>query len=244
MSPSPSPSLDCVLHFAALKSVGESCAKPLKYYGNNVTGSANLLEVMVEFGVTKIVFSSSATVYGEPQYLPIDEDHPIGGCTNPYGKTKYFMEEIMRDVAAAQPSWSCTLLRYFNPVGAHPSARIGEDPLGEPSNLMPYVAQVTLVMHKFLATFQCAPVFLPQVGMGRREVLSVYGGDWDTVDGTGCRDYIHVMDLAAGHLAAVTQILGTGPATRVYNLGTGTGTTVLQMVKAFEAASGRPVPYK
>jgi len=215
--------IDCVLHFAALKSVGDSCAQPLKYYGNNVTGSANLLEVMVDFGVTKIVFSSSATVYGEPQYLPIDEDHPIGGCTNPYGKTKYFMEEIMRDVAVAQPTWSCTLLRYFNPVGAHPSARIGEDPLGEPSNLMPYVAQV---------------------GMGRREVLSVYGGDWETLDGTGCRDYIHVMDLASGHLAAVTQILAGDPDTRVYNLGTGTGTTVLQMVKAFEAASGRPVPYK
>jgi len=216
--------IDCVIHFAALKSVGQSVAKPLEYYANNVTGSANLLEAMMEFGVKKIVFSSSATVYGEPKYLPIDEKHPTGGCTNPYGKTKFFMEEIMKDVCTANPDWSCTLLRYFNPVGAHPSGRIGEDPLEEPNNLMPYVAQVA---------------------MGRRSQLSVYGSDWDTEDGTGCRDYIHVMDLASGHTAAVKQILGSGSCgTHVYNLGTGKGTTVLQLVDAFKSASGRPVAYK
>jgi len=216
--------IDCVIHFAALKSVGQSVAKPLEYYANNVTGSANLLEVMMEFGVKNIVFSSSATVYGEPKYLPIDENHQTGGCTNPYGKTKFFMEEIMKDVCTANPEWSCTLLRYFNPVGAHPSGRIGEDPLEEPNNLMPYVAQVA---------------------MGRRTQLSVFGSDWDTEDGTGCRDYIHVMDLATGHTAAVKQILDSGSSgTRVYNLGTGKGTTVLQLVDAFKTASGKPVPYR
>ena len=133
-----------MIHFAALKAVGESCALPLKYYGNNVTGSANLMEVMMEFGVTKIVFSSSATVYGQPQYLPVDEKHPTGNCTNPYGKTKFFMEEIIKDVSAANPDWGCTLLRYFNPVGAHPSGMIGEDPQGTPNNLMPYVSQVAV----------------------------------------------------------------------------------------------------
>ena len=136
--------IDCVIHFAALKAVGESCALPLKYYGNNVTGSANLMEVMMEFGVTKIVFSSSATVYGQPHYLPVDEKHPTGNCTNPYGKTKFFMEEIIKDVSAANPEWGCTLLRYFNPVGAHPSGMIGEDPQGTPNNLMPYVSQVAV----------------------------------------------------------------------------------------------------
>ena len=161
--------VDCVIHFAALKAVGESCAMPLKYYGNNVTGSANLMEVMMEFGVKKIVFSSSATVYGQPQYLPVDEKHPTGNCTNPYGKTKYFMEEIIKDVSAANPDWGCTLLRYFNPVGAHPSGMIGEDPQGVPNNLMPYVAQVAV---------------------GRREKLSVYGGDFDTVDGTGVHLFV------------------------------------------------------
>ena len=136
--------IDCVIHFAALKAVGESCSLPLKYYGNNVTGSANLMEVMMEFNVKKIVFSSSATVYGQPQYLPVDEKHPTGNCTNPYGKTKFFMEEIIKDVAAANPDWGCTLLRYFNPVGAHPSGMIGEDPQGTPNNLMPYVTQVAV----------------------------------------------------------------------------------------------------
>merc|ERR1712013_385408 len=201
--------IDCVIHFAALKAVGESCAQPLKYYGNNVTGSANLMEVMMEFGVKKIVFSSSATVYGQPHYLPVDEKHPTGNCTNPYGKTKYFMEEIIKDVSAADQEWGCTLLRYFNPVGAHPSGRIGEDPQGVPNNLMPYVAQVAV---------------------GRREKLSVYGGDFDTEDGTGCRDYIHIMDIAKGHVAALKQIVEpTFTGVKIYNLGTGTGVTVLEI---------------
>jgi len=216
--------IHCVIHFAALKAVGESCAKPLKYYGNNVTGSANLMEVMMEFGVKKIVFSSSATVYGQPQYLPVDEKHPTGNCTNPYGKTKFFMEEIIKDVSAANPDWGCTLLRYFNPVGAHPSGMIGEDPQGVPNNLMPYVAQVAV---------------------GRRQKLSVYGGDFDTEDGTGCRDYIHIMDIAKGHVAALQQIIEpTFTGVKIYNLGTGTGVTVLQIVKAFEEATGKQIPYE
>merc|ERR550519_466912 len=216
--------ISCVMHFAALKAVGESCANPLKYYGNNVTGSANLLEVMMEFEVRKIVFSSSATVYGQPQYLPVDEQHPTGNCTNPYGRTKLFMEEIFKDVCLANSDWSCSLLRYFNPTGAHPSGDIGEDPQGVPSNLMPFVAQVAV---------------------GRRDILSVFGSDFDTQDGTGCRDYIHVMDLAAGHLAALKQILEPSFAgVKVYNLGTGKGATVLELVRAFEEASGKQIPYK
>jgi len=214
----------CVMHFAALKAVGESCAFPLKYYTNNVTGSANLIEVMMEFEVKKIVFSSSATVYGQPQYLPVDEQHPTGNCTNPYGRTKLFMEEIFKDVCLANSDWSCSLLRYFNPTGAHPSGDIGEDPQGVPSNLMPFVAQVAV---------------------GRRDILSVFGSDFDTQDGTGCRDYIHVMDLAAGHLAALKQILEPSFAgVKVYNLGTGKGATVLELVRAFEEASGKQIPYK
>jgi len=216
--------VDCVIHFAALKAVGESCAFPLKYYSNNVTGSSNLMEVMMEFSVKKIVFSSSATVYGQPQYLPVDEKHPTGNCTNPYGKTKFFMEEIFKDVCSANNDWACTLLRYFNPTGAHHSGLIGEDPQGVPSNLMPYVAQVAV---------------------GRREILSVFGSDFETLDGTGCRDYIHVMDLAVGHVAALKQILlpeSTG--VKVYNLGTGNGSTVLQLVRAFEQVSGKKIPYK
>jgi len=216
--------IECVLHFAALKAVGESCSLPLKYYKNNVIGSANLVEVMMDFNVKNIVFSSSATVYGQPQYLPVDEKHPTGNCTNPYGKTKFFMEEIFKDVCSANADWSCTLLRYFNPTGAHPSGMIGEDPQGVPSNLMPYVAQVAV---------------------GRRDVLSVFGSDFDTVDGTGCRDYIHVMDLAAGHIAAVRQILQPmSLGVKIYNLGTGQGSTVLEVVKAFEEASGKKIPYK
>jgi len=179
---------------------------------------------MMEFGVKKIVFSSSATVYGQPHYLPVDEKHPTGNCTNPYGKTKYFMEEIIKDVSAADQEWGCTLLRYFNPVGAHPSGRIGEDPQGVPNNLMPYVAQVAV---------------------GRREKLSVYGGDFDTEDGTGCRDYIHIMDIAKGHVAALKQIVEpTFTGVKIYNLGTGTGVTVLQIVKAFEEATGKKIPYE
>jgi len=216
--------IDCVMHFAALKAVGESCASPLKYYNNNVTGSANLMEIMMEFDVKKIVFSSSATVYGQPKYLPVDEKHPTGNCTNPYGKTKLFMEEIFKDVCTANPDWGCTLLRYFNPTGAHPSGMIGEDPQGVPSNLMPFVAQVAV---------------------GRREVLSVFGSDFDTLDGTGCRDYIHVMDLAVGHVAALKQILQPNfTGVKVYNLGTGNGATVLELVRAFEQVCGKKIPYK
>merc|ERR1719333_1707377 len=216
--------IDCVIHFAALKAVGESCALPLKYYGNNVTGSANLMEVMMEFNVKKIVFSSSATVYGDPEYLPIDENHPTGKCTNPYGKTKFFMEEIIKDVCAANNDWSSMLLRYFNPVGAHPSGMIGEDPQGIPNNLMPYIAQVAV---------------------GRREKLSVYGGDYPTPDGTGIRDYIHIMDLADSHVAALKKIFEPDfVGVKIYNLGTGTGASVIEMVKAFEEASGQKVPYE
>jgi len=216
--------IDCVIHFAALKAVGESCRLPLMYYGNNVTGSANLMEVMMEFGVKKIVFSSSATVYGDPEYLPIDEQHPTGKCTNPYGKTKFFMEEIIKDQCAANPEWSSMLLRYFNPVGAHPSGMIGEDPQGIPNNLMPYIAQVAV---------------------GRRDKLSVYGGDYPTPDGTGIRDYIHVMDLADSHVAAIKKIFDPNlVGVKIYNLGTGSGTSVLEMIKAFEEASGRKVPYE
>jgi len=217
--------IDCVIHFAALKAVGESCRLPLMYYGNNVTGSANLMEVMMEFGVKKIVFSSSATVYGDPEYLPIDEIHPTGtSITNPYGKTKYFMEEIIKDQVAANPDWSSMLLRYFNPVGAHPSGMIGEDPQGIPNNLMPYIAQVAV---------------------GRREKLSVYGGDYPTSDGTGVRDYIHIMDLADSHVAALKKIFEPDfVGVKIYNLGTGNGATVLEVIKAFEEASGRKVPYE
>jgi len=216
--------IDVVIHFAALKAVGESCSQPLRYYGNNVTGSSNLMEVMMEYGVKRIVFSSSATVYGNPDYLPIDEKHPTGRCTNPYGKTKFFMEEIMKDVCAANKDWGCMLLRYFNPVGAHPSGEIGEDPQGIPNNLMPYIAQVAV---------------------GRREKLTIYGHDYDTPDGTGIRDYIHVMDIAEGHVSAVKAMLRqNSEGVRIYNLGTGKGYSVLEMVNAFEKATGQKVPYE
>lgn len=212
----------CVLHLAGLKAVGESVELPLLYYHNNIGGTVNMLEVMKEKNVKNIVFSSSATVYGAPQYLPVDEAHPVGGCTNAYGKTKYFIEEIIGDLCASDKSWNAVLLRYFNPVGSHKSGRIGEDPQGPPNNLMPYVAQVAV---------------------GRREQLSVYGDDYDTPDGTGVRDYIHVVDLAIGHLDAVKKI-DSGCGCVAYNLGTGVGYSVLDMVKAFEKASGKPVPYK
>jgi UDP-glucose 4-epimerase len=211
-----------VMHFAGLKAVGESCTKPLLYYQNNISCTISLLEVMSEFGVHNIVFSSSATVYGCPQFLPLTEAHPAGDCTNPYGKTKYFIEQILTDISVAQPSWNVVLLRYFNPVGAHKSGRIGEDPQGPPNNLMPYVAQVAV---------------------GRRPVLSVYGNDYETPDGTGVRDYIHVVDLALGHVAALTA-LEAGCRCKIYNLGTGVGYSVLDMVKAFEAASGKKVTYE
>lgn len=189
---------------------------------NNVGGTINLLEVMKEKGVKNIIFSSSATVYGSPQYLPIDEKHPVGGCTNPYGKTKFFIEEILRDLHKAEPDWNIIMLRYFNPVGAHKSGKIGEDPQGIPNNLMPFIAQVAV---------------------GKRAELSVYGSDYDTPDGTGVRDYIHVVDLAQGHVAAQKKI-ETNCGCKVYNLGTGKGYSVVEMAKAFEEASGKPIPYK
>uniref|UniRef100_A0A7M4FJM9 UDP-glucose 4-epimerase n=1 Tax=Crocodylus porosus TaxID=8502 RepID=A0A7M4FJM9_CROPO len=211
-----------VMHFAGLKAVGESVQKPLEYYKVNLTGTIRLLEVMNAHGVRNIVFSSSATVYGDPAYLPLDEKHPVGGCTNPYGKSKYFIEEMIRDLCKAEKGWNAVLLRYFNPIGAHESGDIGEDPQGIPNNLMPYVAQVAV---------------------GRREFLSVFGNDYDTVDGTGVRDYIHIVDLAKGHIAALKK-LKENCGCKIYNLGTGTGYSVLQMVKAMEKASGREIKYK
>ncbi|XP_007491356.1 UDP-glucose 4-epimerase [Monodelphis domestica] len=211
-----------VIHFAGLKAVGESVQKPLDYYKVNLTGTIQLLEAMNAHGVKNLVFSSSATVYGNPHYLPLDEKHPTGGCTNPYGKSKFFIEEMIQDLCQAEKAWNAVLLRYFNPIGAHASGRIGEDPQGIPNNLMPYVSQVAV---------------------GRREVLSVYGNDYNTVDGTGVRDYIHVVDLAKGHITALKK-LKEQCGCRIYNLGTGTGYSVLQMVTAMEKASGKKIPYK
>ncbi|XP_059908036.1 UDP-glucose 4-epimerase [Gadus macrocephalus] len=211
-----------VMHFAGLKAVGESVQKPLLYYQVNLTASMNLLQVMQANGVHNLVFSSSATVYGDPQRLPIDEQHPVGGCTNPYGKTKFFIEEMISDQCKANEDWNAVLLRYFNPIGAHISGLIGEDPQGIPNNLLPYVAQVAI---------------------GRREHLSVYGDDYDTPDGTGVRDYIHVVDLAKGHIAALKK-LQDNCGCKAYNLGTGTGYSVLQMVKAMEKASGKKIPFQ
>lgn len=211
-----------VMHFAGLKAVGESVEQPLRYYRVNLTASMNLLEVMQAHNVHNLVFSSSATVYGDPQHLPIDEEHPVGGCTNPYGKTKYFIEEMIKDHCKAEKDWNAVLLRYFNPIGAHSSGRIGEDPQGIPNNLLPYVAQVAV---------------------GRRKCLSVFGNDYDTVDGTGVRDYIHVVDLAKGHIAALKK-LKDNCGCKVYNLGTGRGYSVLQMVKAMEKASSKEIAYK
>ncbi|XP_047249186.1 UDP-glucose 4-epimerase isoform X1 [Girardinichthys multiradiatus] len=215
-------SFSAVMHFAGLKAVGESVEQPLRYYRVNLTASMNLLEVMQAHRVHNLVFSSSATVYGDPQHLPIDEQHPVGGCTNPYGKTKYFIEEMIKDHCKAEKGWNAVLLRYFNPIGAHSSGQIGEDPQGIPNNLMPYVAQVAV---------------------GRRPFLSVFGNDYETVDGTGVRDYIHVVDLAKGHIAALKN-LKDNCGCKAYNLGTGTGYSVLQMVKAMEKASGKEINYK
>ncbi|XP_049789882.1 UDP-glucose 4-epimerase isoform X1 [Schistocerca nitens] len=213
-----------VMHFAALKAVGESVSLPLAYYKNNVSGSIILLEVMKSHGVKKLVYSSSATVYGTPQSLPLTEDHPTGqGCTNPYGKSKYFVEEILKDLVISDKEWSVVSLRYFNPVGAHKSGHIGEDPSGIPNNLMPYISQVAV---------------------GRRPSLSVYGSDYETPDGTGVRDYIHIEDLALGHIAAAKLLLSSlSGQFKVYNLGTGRGNSVLEVIKAFEEASGRKIPY-
>jgi UDP-glucose 4-epimerase len=211
---------DAVIHFAALKAVGESTQLPLKYYRNNITGTIVLCEVMADRGCRNLVFSSSATVYGDPAAVPIREDFPTPGATNPYGWSKLMMEQILRDVQRADPQWNIVILRYFNPIGAHESGLIGEDPAGTPNNLLPYVAQVAV---------------------GRLECLAVFGDDYPTVDGTGVRDYIHVTDLAAGHLRAIDK-LADNPGLAIYNLGTGRGYSVLQVVKAFEQASGRHVP--
>ena len=213
--------ITAVIHFAALKAVGESVAQPLAYYDNNVGGTLKLLEAMKRAGVRTLVFSSSATVYGDPASVPIREDFPLT-ATNPYGWTKLMMERMLADLAAAEPDWRIARLRYFNPVGAHESGRIGEDPSGVPNNLMPYVAQVAT---------------------GQRAELQVFGGDWPTADGTGVRDYIHVMDLAEGHVAALDH-LARQPGLLTVNLGTGRGVSVLDLVRAFEQASGRAVPYR
>ncbi len=213
---------DAVIHCAALKAVGESVEKPLLYYHNNITGTLTLLRVMDRCGVKNIVFSSSATVYGDPKEMPITESCPKGQCTNPYGWTKSMMEQIMTDFQKANPEWNVVLLRYFNPVGAHESGRIGEDPKGIPNNLMPYITQVAV---------------------GKREKLGVFGNDYDTPDGTGVRDYIHVVDLAIGHVKAVGYIF-SNPGIDVINLGTGVGYSVLDMVKAFSKACGKELPYE
>ena len=210
-----------VIHFAGLKAVGESVEKPLDYYENNVDGTLSLLRAMTECGPKQLVFSSSATVYGDPEKVPIPEDAKLGP-TNPYGRTKLMIEEILRDLQAADPGWDIVLLRYFNPIGAHPSGLIGEDPLGIPNNLLPFVAQVAI---------------------GRRPRLKVFGGDYDTPDGTGVRDYIHVVDLALGHLKALEAMAGH-PGLLCCNLGTGTGYSVLEVVKAFTKASGVAIPYE
>jgi UDP-glucose 4-epimerase len=212
---------DAVIHFAGLKAVGESVQKPLRYYENNVSGSVALFECMAEAGVRTIVFSSSATVYGEPASVPIREDFPLS-ATNPYGRSKLMIEEILRDTAATDPAWRVALLRYFNPVGAHSSGLIGEDPNGIPNNLMPYIAQVAV---------------------GKQKELPVFGADYPTPDGTGVRDYIHVVDLARGHLAALNALPRHAGVLTV-NLGTGRGYSVLELVRAFSTASGRPVPYR
>jgi UDP-glucose 4-epimerase len=213
--------VDAVIHFAGLKAVGESVEQPLRYYDNNVTGSIVLFETMQKFGVDTLVFSSSATVYGDPASVPITEDFPLS-ATNAYGRSKLMIEEMLRDLAVAQPAWRIALLRYFNPVGAHESGLIGETPSGIPNNLVPYIAQVA---------------------NGQRQQLSVYGGDWPTADGTGMRDYIHVVDLALGHVKTLDK-LATSVGVVTYNLGTGRGVSVLDMVRAFEQASGRPIPYQ
>ena len=214
--------IDAVIHCAALKAVGESVRKPLEYYRNNINGTLTLMDVMRTVGVKNIVFSSSATVYGSPEIIPITEECPKGQCTNPYGWTKSMMEQIMTDLQKADPEWNVILLRYFNPVGAHKSGRIGEDPKGIPNNLMPYITQVAV---------------------GKLEKLGVFGDDYDTPDGTGVRDYIHVVDLAIGHVKAIDYIL-TNPGLDIINLGTGIGYSVLDMVKAFSKACKRELPYE
>ena len=214
-------SIDSVIHFAGLKAVGESVAKPLEYYDNNLVSTMVLLEVMRKHNVKQLVFSSSATVYGNPSELPLRETSTVGvGLTNPYGKTKYMIEQIIQDYCAANPAFEATILRYFNPIGAHESGQIGEDPNGIPNNLLPYVAQVAV---------------------GKLQSVGVFGDDYDTPDGTGVRDYIHVVDLARGHVAALQHMKA---GANVYNLGTGSGTSVLEIIKAFSKACGRDLPYE
>ncbi len=212
--------IDWVIHFAGLKAVGESCQKPILYYDNNICGTMALVGAMQRYGCKKIVFSSSATVYGTPEVLPLTEDCKIGGTTNPYGTSKLFQEQILTDIHTADPEWTVVLLRYFNPVGAHESGRIGEDPQGIPNNLMPYIAKVAV---------------------GELKEIGVFGNDYNTPDGTGVRDYIHVVDLALGHVAAIEKKNESGVF--IYNLGTGTGYSVLDMINAFEKACGHPLPY-
>ncbi|KAK9497357.1 hypothetical protein O3M35_004690 [Rhynocoris fuscipes] len=214
--------IDCVIHFAAIKAVGESMQNPFMYYKNNIIATINLLEVMKEVSCHNLVFSSSCTVYGDPEYLPITEDHPTGNVTNVYGRTKYFIEEMLKDVSAADENWNIISLRYFNPVGAHPSGIIGEDPTKPFTNLMPYIAQVAI---------------------GDKPFLTIFGDDYETVDGTGIRDYIHVMDLASGHVAALKKLEEGNIRIKTYNLGTGQGYSVLQLIKTFESVTKTKVPY-
>ncbi|MCD7882471.1 MAG: UDP-glucose 4-epimerase GalE [Lachnospiraceae bacterium] len=215
-------SIDSVIHFAGYKAVGESVRKPLEYYHNNITGTLTLCDVMRKHGVKKIIFSSSATVYGDPAFVPITEDCPKGQITNPYGQTKGMLEQILTDLHVSDPEWNVVLLRYFNPIGAHKAGIIGEDPKGIPNNLVPYIAQVAV---------------------GKLEKLGVFGDDYDTPDGTGVRDYIHVVDLANGHVKAMKKF-DDEPAVRIYNLGTGKGYSVLQVLHAFEKACGKTLPYE
>ena len=215
--------IDAVLNFAGYKAVGESVKKPIEYYTNNISGCLVLLDVMKKYGVKKFIFSSSATVYGDPEVIPLTEECKTGGTTNPYGTTKLFIEQILKDTYASDNTWDICILRYFNPVGAHESGLIGEEPQGIPNNLMPYIVRT-------------AAGILPE--------LSVFGNDYDTHDGTGVRDYIHVVDLAKGHVLALDKLDKEGQGLYIYNLGTGTGYSVLDMVKAFERATGKQVPYK
>ncbi|AXH63822.1 UDP-glucose 4-epimerase GalE [Providencia huaxiensis] len=214
--------IQSVIHFAGLKAVGESVEKPLSYYDVNVNGTLVLLKVMQEHGIHSIIFSSSATVYGEPDTVPIDETFSTGATTSPYGTSKHMVERILTDLQSSAPEWSITLLRYFNPVGAHSSGEMGEDPSGIPNNLTPYITQVAV---------------------GKRPILSIFGDDYPTIDGTGVRDYIHVMDLADGHVAAL-DVVSKQPGLHVYNLGTGKGTSVLEMLHAFEVACGKPIAHE
>ena len=215
--------IDSVIHFAGYKAVGESVRKPIEYYYNNIIGTLILCDVMRNHGVKNIVFSSSATVYGDPAFIPITEECPKGKITNPYGQTKGMLEQVLTDIYVSDPEWKVVLLRYFNPIGAHKSGLIGEDPKGIPNNLLPYVAQVAI---------------------GKLKCLGVFGNDYDTPDGTGVRDYIHVVDLAKGHVAAIKKVEDTEPGVLIYNLGTGKGYSVLDVVHAFEKACGKEIPYE